>query len=592
MKIEDTKTIQKKQNESALRCKTVSSTEKIFPQTEPEEIVRNLTGLKGETVSFQIAYFWNGRNKLLGELSDISVSFSLSKAEGKRFSQEEIRIRKVLLVPCMYPSHKETDEDYLCTEPGLYPDLLRDVDEMGFPVISEQWRSLWVDFEIPKDASAGTYEIQFMLKDNHKVNSEEHFCETVIVGLEIIDQELPELDIPHTEWLHCDCLAEFYHVPVFREQHWHILENFIKIAAKRKCNMIYTPVFTPPLDTAVGGERLTVQLIDVTTSDREPTEKSIYSFGFEKFERWISMCESCGIQYFEISHLFTQWGATAAPKIIATAGGKLKKIFGWETESCGGAYRNFMIQFLKAFDRELHALNIQDRVYFHVSDEPRKEQLDTYRATKELVADQLKDYHVIDAISDYDFYENQLIEEPICSSDHIKEFLDPQKRPEKLWVYYCTVQNLHVSNRFMSMPGSRTRILGDMIYRQNVDGFLHWGFNFYNSQYSLYPIDPYLTTDADGAFPSGDPFLVYPGKDGLPEESLRMMLMDEAFSDYCALKLLENLTDRETAVSCLEEESFGELTFDSYPKNNTYVRRVRNNVNKKIKEILGGGENR
>lgn len=26
-------------------------------------------------------------------------------------------------------------------------------------------------------------------------------------------------------------------------------------------NMLYTPLFTPPLDTAVGGERMTVQLV-------------------------------------------------------------------------------------------------------------------------------------------------------------------------------------------------------------------------------------------------------------------------------------------------------------------------------------------
>ena len=54
--------------------------------------------------------------------------------------------------------------------------------------------------------------------------------------------------------------------------------------------MILTPVFTPPLDTAVGGERRTVQLVDVKV------EKEGYSFGFEKFERWVSICKKCGYQ--------------------------------------------------------------------------------------------------------------------------------------------------------------------------------------------------------------------------------------------------------------------------------------------------------
>ena len=50
------------------------------------------------------------------------------------------------------------------------------------------------------------------------------------------------------------------------------------------------------------------------------------------------------------------------------------------------------------------------------------------------------------------------------------------------------------------MPGNRTRIIGMQIYRYDLDGFLHWGYNFYNSEYSLYPIDPYRCTDAGENF--------------------------------------------------------------------------------------------
>lgn len=583
------KEFQERDTKAEIKCTIVSSMEKVFPKIAPKECVKKLAGLRGETVSFQIAYFWNGKTKLLGEISDISVDCRLDGMAGEPFSAKDISVRKVLLVPCVYTNHEEVDDDYLVTEPGLYPDLLRNLDDMGFPVISGQWRSIWVDLSIPKDAAAGFYDIQFVVKNNHKMNSDETFCETVTVNLEVIDQVLPELDIPHTEWLYCDCLANYYHVPVFSDEHWKIIEQFVRTAVRRGCNMLYTPIFTPPLDTAVGGERLTVQLVDVYTTDEEPASERKYSFGFEKLERWIAMGESCGIKYYEMSHLFTQWGAKAAPKIIAEVNGEKKRLFGWDTEGCGKEYSNFLAQFLQALDMKLHAWNIQKRVYFHVSDEPTKDQMNTYKAAKELIKDQVKEYHIIDAISSYEFYENKLIEEPVCSSDHIKDFLEESKRPQKLWVYYCTVQSFNVSNRFISMPGSRTRIIGDMIYRHNIDGFLHWGFNYYNSQFSLYPIDPYLTTDADGAFPSGDPFLVYPGKNGIPEESIRIMLMDEAFSDYRAMKLLEKLTDRETVLKCFEEEIFGELTFDRYARGREYVSKIRDNVNQKIKEAAKKG---
>ncbi len=120
------------------------------------------------------------------------------------------------------------------------------------------------------------------------------------------------------------------------------------------------------------------------------------------------------------------------------------------------------------------------------------------------------------------------------------------------------------------------------MYRFQLDGFLHWGYNFYNSQYSLCPIDPYQTTDAGGAFPSGDPFLVYPGADGRPEESMRLMLMDQAMSDLCAFTALEQLAGREAALACIE----GAPTFEQYPQEEEYLLRVRENVNRKIEEAL------
>ena len=124
------------------------------------------------------------------------------------------------------------------------------------------------------------------------------------------------------------------------------------------------------------------------------------------------------------------------------------------------------------------------------------------------------------------------------------------------------------------------------LYKYAIDGFLQWGYNFYNSEYSLFPVDPYACTDADGAFPSGDSFLVYPGPDGQPEESIRLMLMDEAMADLRAMDYLETLTDRQTVLDCLEEEHFGSLTFRSFPRSASYLANVRERVNEAICRAL------
>ena len=52
--------------------------------------------------------------------------------------------------------------------------------------------------------------------------------------------------------------------------------------------MILTPLFTPALDTAVGIERTTTQLLDVRV------ENGNYSFGFDRVKKWIDLCQPAG----------------------------------------------------------------------------------------------------------------------------------------------------------------------------------------------------------------------------------------------------------------------------------------------------------
>ena len=43
---------------------------------------------------------------------------------------------------------------------------------------------------------------------------------------------LPAMKVPHTEWFHSDCLANYYGEEVFSEEYWRIVENFVKTAGE------------------------------------------------------------------------------------------------------------------------------------------------------------------------------------------------------------------------------------------------------------------------------------------------------------------------------------------------------------------------
>ncbi len=47
----------------------------------------------------------------------------------------------------------------------------------------------------------------------------------------------------------------------------------------------------------------------------------------------------------------------------------------------------------------------------------------------------------------------------------------------------CTRQQICFQQIF-SIPSQRNRVLGYQLYKYNVKGFLHWGYNFWNTQYS------------------------------------------------------------------------------------------------------------
>lgn len=542
-----------------LMIKCLDSLEKVFLDQEPVEIKERITALWGETVSFQVAYLLDADKYYRGR---VEVE-----------SQLPYRIRKVSHVPVHYPCARGRDDNYLRTTPGLYPDLLEDIHDGEIVLVRDQWLSLWIDLEIGDNVAAGEYPVKIYIYDD----TDELLGQTE-VSAEIIGAKLPKLPINHTEWFYADCLADYYRVEVFSEEHWKIIEEFMKTATRRKCNTILTPLFTYALDTYIGGERTTVQLVKVTVREGK------YSFNFDALKRWVDLAHKCGFEYFEMSHLFTQWGIKAAPKIMADVDGTYKRIFGWDTPATGGAYEEFLRVFLPELTKELKELGIADKCYFHISDEPKANMLEDYMKAKQVVAPYLNGFHMIDALSSIAFYEDGLVEIPVCANNHIEPFLE--KKVENLWSYYCCTQGDKVSNRFMSMPSYRNRIYGIQVYLHNIKGILHWGYNFYNSVKSKRHIDPYRITDCEYGMPSGDSFLVYPGADGIPEESIRIMVLDEAMSDICAMYLLESLTDRKTVEQIIEEEAGMKITFSEYPKDSSFCIRVRNRINKKISELM------
>ena len=553
-----------------IKAKIISSLEKVFANSRVDSFTElsKISVLRGERLNFQIAYSYDTvASPLVYETLRIMPTLSGDLAE-------LATLRSVSLVPVTKTIHPNgTDDNYIRIEQGLYPDILRPMYYGGkFSFTPYATNSVWVEINIPKDMTAGIHSFAIELDGN---DCGKCSCE---LEVEVIGAVLPEEDIYFTQWFHTDCLANYYNVEVWSDKHFEIIENFARTARRNGINMLLTPIFTPPLDTAVGGERRTTQLVGVEVVNGE------YKFDFTLLDRWVDMLDRCGIEYIEISHLYTQWGAKHAPKIMATVGGEYRKIFGWETDAQGDEYRKFLRTFLKELIAHMKARGDDKRCFFHVSDEPHAGDEEVYMKAKSAVADLLEGYPIMDALSKIDFFNLGIIEHPIPANNRIKPFLEA--KVPGLWTYYCVSQPIEVSNRYHSMPNWRNRSIGMQIFKYNIAGFLHWGYNFYNNQYSGDPINPYYEQSCDFAFPGGDPFSVYPHMDGTALESPRLVVFYEALQDIKAMKLAEMLTSHETVVKAMEDALGKEMTFETCAKSGEIMLRIREAVNCIIKSNI------
>lgn len=530
---------------------------KVLPSDHPCQfpVYERTSALRGDRVYFGAVLDLHGTAKRLGLRSVITLEGELAPFT---------KIYVVDPVPVRMPHYPgDCDDDYVSHEPGLYPDLLRETNEI-YPILGVA-QQLYFEVKIPKRFAAGNYPLTVTL-------AAEKYVEPIsaTIEIEVLPATIPTQKFTYTQWFHYDCLADYYNVPVFSKRHWEIVENFVKTAVKNGMTALLTPIFTPPLDTAVDGERPTVQLLDITVENGE------YRFGFDKLKRFCKMAKRCGIRELEIAHLFTQWGAEHAPKIMATVNGEYKKIFGWETEATGAEYVRFLRTMLPQLKQKLDEFGYRDHYFFHISDEPKDVHLEGYRAARDSVIDLIGDHPVLDALSHYDFYEQGVVSHPVPVVNTADIFVE--NAVPDLWVYYCCGPATECSNRFIAMTAHRTRVIGAQMYRAGVTGFLHWGFNFYYNRFSRAMINPYLVTDGDYFGPAGDPFSVYPAPDGTALPSLRAALFEQALFDMRAMRLAEKVSGREAVIAAIDR--MGKVDFRHYPKTPDYLLALREEINR------------
>jgi len=556
-----------------LKTKIISDLEKVFIGGDYDDYpaIETISALRGERVAFQVLF-----TLILSDDGNFSRHYRPSLTG---ILADFATVREVKSVPAINNGRYLTDEDYLSVKPGLFPDILAPLSYFGMAVATPYClSSLWIELEIPEDYS-GDLESSLtvtLTPDSAPGDDWGHDPVSASVKVEIIDACLPKPELIFTQWFHADCLASYYRVEKWSKEHFEIIENFVRTAVRNGINMLLTPLITPPLDNKYDTRAL--QLVGVTVTDGG------YSFDWTHLEKWISICDRAGIKYFEIGHLFTQGGAEFATKVMGNVNGEYRRLFEKDTTCDDPGYVHFIREMLTSFLGYMKRRGDDRRCFFHISDEPGGEQLSSYLRAKSAVEDLLEGYVIMDALSDYRYYASGAVKKPVVILHKLDEFAEGGVKG--LWTYNCCEPSNGHSNRFIAMTSSRNRSVSLLFYKFNIEGFLHWGYNFYYNAGSADTVNPFLDTSSGGIFPSGDAFSVYPGQNGHPIESIRLATFFSGIQDLSAIRLCESMYSRREVLSAIEELLGESIKANTYINTPSELQRIRDLINGMIKARL------
>lgn len=559
--------------------KIVSSQYKHLPERGDEfvaaRVIKGGSMLKNEPFSFQALYRL-GDNRV-GEPVTLSVDTTLP-VECFRVDRVAVLAARADMSTGCYESDRA----------GLYPDVLsprpakpeleqrptawnttlcfeKDTDAML--TATADYQAVWVTLNPEsKTLESGEYEVRVSFSSLSPLS----LIAEETVKIKVIDALLPKQTEYYTNWFYVDCVCDLFEVKPYSNSFYKIFDGYIKNMVRHRQNTLLLPAFTPPLDTAIGDERMNVQLVEI---EKTPAG---WKFGFEKMRRFVRRAKKCGIEFFEHCHLFSQWGAKQTPNIYTADG---KRIFGFDTDACGEEYVGFIRAYLTEFFKFAKSENIDKKLIFHISDEPKAKHLESYRAAHGSVADLLCGNPICDAMSDLVFYSEGLVDQPILHVNHMTDYT-----PEScsaIWLYY-TGGEINTSNRKITNTAAATRVIGVHMYKYGALGFLHWAYNYCYDRLSVGFGNPTASVNTYKMIP-GICNLCYPIKGRKGTEicpSIREKLMCEAFDDLRALKLLESKIGREATLA-LCEKHLGQIDCYTVPAGDT-LRLLREEVNRLI----------
>lgn len=336
--------------------------------------------------------------------------------------------------------------------------------------------------------------------------------------------EIPQDAFPVTNWFSLESICRFHHLEPDSPAFYEMVRQYARAMRRIHQTMFY------------------IQLDGRCVVSREP-----YQFNFEYLRPLIELFFESGMQKMELGSLLSRGLLPDGAPDMYTDRFKCSMAPDVPVDSPHGY--EIIVRFVQALAAFLGKYGWQDKVLFHIHDEPDIHFKDeaTLLARKRqyyLAASVLRKYlpgvRIIEAVASPEFRGGVDVWVPgtagyEANKSAFDRFIG---LGESVWAYVCCGPEGGWLNRFLDFASIKGRLLFWGCAANRLGGFLHWGFNQFPAG-----MDPFKATSCPNDtgigtnFPCGDSFIVYPGADG-PWPGMRMEAARRGAEDAALLMLL------------------------------------------------------
>jgi hypothetical protein len=517
---------------------------KVFPAdrpASPSPAAPDIVAARNQHVALQVALRAPARRE--------GVTVECRPLEGATGTLDaDVRDQAVGLVVVGSRTDDVPDDELVGEAPGWYPDPLVD---LPLTLEANRTRAVWVTIHVPKEARAGSYRSELLVRRAGREVARVPF------RVRVVDAAVPaQRTLRVTNWFRVDDrhAKQFWDAPQFSERWWSVVANLARVMADYRQNVVLTP---------------TLDLVELL-----PGEAA--SFGFERFDRWVETFQRTGaIGFIEGEHLVGRAGGYDEPLVVPVLlreGETVRKV---ELPLDDTRVQPFLDAFLPALNRHLGEKGWKGVYLQHVLDEPHGDEPAAYARIAALVRKHLPGVPTIDAIDAHDVPDalrdasDVWVPQLGRFDDQTALLAERQRAGHEVWFYTCLFPRGRYMNRLMDFPLIKTRLLHWLDYRYGLTGFLHWGWNFWGPEPTK-DTQPVINLNQT-LLPSGDAFIVYPDRARLSVlPSIRLEAMRAGIEDY---EMLVALARRDRgAADALAREAVA--SFTDYVRDPTAFRRI------------------